>query len=805
MPYSMKRVVVIGSGTMGGAIAAHVANAGIPVYLLDIAPDRLTPEEQQKGLTLESPAVRNRIVRQGWERVLKARPPALFSSRCAELVTLGNLEDNFGWLAEADWIVEAVVENLEIKQRLMARIDEVRRPDAIVTTNTSGIPIHQIAENRSESFRRHFFGTHFFNPPRYMRLLEIIPTSDTDLQILAFFRDFAERMLGKGVVLAKDRPNFIANRLGTFAALWTIKQAMEHDYTVEEVDALTGTVLGRPKSATFRLLDMVGVDIMGYVAKNLYPAVPDDEQREVLQVPAPIAALMERGWLGDKSGQGFYKKVQGEGGQREFWALDLKTLEHRPPQKADLPMLKQAKKIDDLGERLRFLMSQRDDRAGRFVEAILLPTLAYTARRIPEISDSLVDVDNAMKWGFNHEQGPFETWDAIGVPESLERMKELGIAVAPWVEKMLECGYTSFYRREGARRLVYSPVQGGYEPIPERQGVIELNERRRLGSEIARNDSASLIDLGDGVLCLEFHSKMNTLDLEIIDMARRALEELEKDRWVGLVIGNQGSDFSVGANAFLFLMAVQSGQLNLLEQQSQTMHSLLQAIRFSPKPVVTAPFGRTLGGGVEVVLHGSRICAAAETYMGLVEVGLGIIPGAGGCKEMVRRVLSPAMQVPNTDPLPHLQRIFETLGMAKVAGSAEEARELGFLSEADRIEMNSDRLIGSAKQFVLDLVDAGYKPPVRGKNCYAVGREGFAALEVGIYLLKQGGYISEYDAHVGKKLAYVLSGGDLSSPQWVSEEYFLELERETFLSLLGEQKTIERITYMLQHGKPLRN
>ena len=804
MTYRINRAVVIGSGTMGGGIAAHLANAGIRAVLLDIVPNSLSPDEEKKGLQLESRAVRNRIVQTGWDRVVKSSPPALMSKNAANLVTLGNLEDDFAVISEADWIIEVIIEKLEPKQQLMERIEATRKPGSIVSTNTSGIPVNQIAEGRSDEFKQHFLGTHFFNPPRYMKLLEMIPTADTAPEVVQFMRHFFEDRLGKGVVIAKDTPNFIANRIGTMGGAAAMRYVVEQGYSIEEVDALTGSLIGNPKSGTFRLGDIVGIDVMVNVANNLYSAVPDDESREYLLAPAPVQGLIERGMLGQKSGIGFYKTVKGEGGTKEFWVLDWESGEHRAPREVDLPIIRQAKKQGDLPARLKFLVSQGEDRGGKLIADTLLPMLAYAARRVPEISDHLYDVDNALRWGFAKKLGPFQMWDAIGVAEGVALMAARNLHVADWVTQMLAAGNTTFYRVADDAEQVFSPVTMDYEAVPQSEWALDLDELRANGKEVARNDSASLLDLGDGVLCFEFHSKMNALDSDINAMGMQAMELLKDERWVGMVVGNQGQDFCIGANIFMLLVAAQSEQYDQVDALVRQGHKLMMAMRYSPKPVVTAPFGRVLGGGAEVAMHGGRVCAAAETYIGLVEVGVGLIPGAGGVKEFVRRVITPAMKAPDADPTPYLQRVFEQIGMAKVGGSAFEAREHGFLTEADRIVMNADDVLGRAKQFVLDLAESGYLPPEKTK-LYAAGRDGLAAMRVGVWMMQQGGYISEYDAVVGNRLAYAIAGGDLSGPQWVDEEYFLDREREMFLELIREPKTIERIMFMLQNNKPLRS
>ncbi len=804
MTYRINRAVVIGSGTMGGGIAAHLANAGIHALLLDIAPTTLTPEEEKKGLKLESRAVRNRIVQTGWDRVVKSSPPALMTKAAASLVSLGNLEDDFAAVSEADWIIEVIIEKLEPKQQLMERIEAARKPGSIVSTNTSGIPVSQIAAGRSAEFKQHFLGTHFFNPPRYMKLLELIPTGDTSPEVVQFVRTFAEERLGKGVVIAKDTPNFIANRIGTMGGAAAMKYVVEQGYSIEEVDALTGSLIGNPKSGTFRLGDIVGIDVMVNVAHNLYSAVPDDESREYLLAPAPVQGLIERGFLGQKSGTGFYKTVKGAGGQKEFWVLDWETGEHRAPREVDLPIIRLAKKQGDLPARLKFLVNQGEDRGGKLIADTLLPMLAYAARRVPEISDHLYDVDNALRWGFAKDLGPFQMWDAIGVAEGVKLMQDRDLQVADWVHAMLAAGNPTFYRKNDGAEQVFSPVTLDYETVPQSQWAIDLDELRASGKEVARNDSASLIDLGDGVLGFEFHSKMNALDSDINAMGMQAMDLLKDAKWVGMVVGNQGGDFCIGANIFMIMLAAQSEQYDQIDDLVRQGHQLMMAMRYSPKPVVTAPFGRVLGGGAEVTMHGGRVCAAAETYIGLVEVGVGLIPGAGGVKEFVRRVITPAMKAPDADPTPYLQRVFEQIGMAKVGGSAFEAREHGFLGEADRIVMNADDLLGRAKQFVIDLAESDYTPPLKEK-LYAAGRDGLAAMRVGVWMMQQGGFITEYDAAIGNKLAYVIAGGDLSGPQWVDEEYFLDREREAFLELVREPKTMERIVYMLQNNKPLRS
>ncbi|HEX7316339.1 MAG TPA: 3-hydroxyacyl-CoA dehydrogenase NAD-binding domain-containing protein [Pyrinomonadaceae bacterium] len=803
MSYTIKSVVVIGSGTMGGGIAAHAANAGLRVYLLDVAPKELTPEEEKKGLKLESPQVRNRIVGAALERLKKSKPAAFFTPEAAELVTVGNLEDNFEWVSKADWIVEAIVEQLEPKRELFARIERVRKAGSIVTSNTSGLPIHSIAEGLSEEFRAHLLGTHFFNPPRYMKLLEVIPTAETKPEVVAFMNEFAERRLGKGVVVCKDTPNFIANRLASVLGASTLGFVLENGYTVEEADAILSPLIGRPKTGLFRLQDLVGLDVSSAVGENLYQLIPDDETREVLRnqnLGSLRTTQMERGRLGDKTGQGFYKKPP-KGGKADILSLDLETFEYRERREPDIPSIKEALKLKSLPERLRFVLKQ-DDKAGRLARHAVYHTLGYAARRVPEITDRIVDIDRAMRWGYSHELGPFELWDALGVRETADAMEREGVAVADWVREMLDAGHETFYRESEGARSYYDPARRAYAFEASDELKIELARLKSSGRVVRENRGASLIDLGDGVACLEFHTKMNTLDADVAEMLRASIEEVESGDWRGLVIGNEAADFSVGAN-----LAGGVSDPAMIEKAVRGMQDALTAVRFCSKPVVTAPSGRALGGGCEVSMAGARALAAAETYMGLVEVGVGLIPAAGGCKEFVRRVVSPPMRAAgNADPVPFLQQALQTIATAKVSTSGAEARAFGYLTDADLIVMNRDHQLAEAKRLVLELADAGYVPPVRGaKSCYAAGRDALAALRAGLYIMQQGGYMSEYDLHVSGKVAWVLCGGSVSSAQWVDEQYFLDLEREAFVSLCGEPKTIERITHMLSTGKPLRN
>ncbi|MDQ4003200.1 MAG: 3-hydroxyacyl-CoA dehydrogenase/enoyl-CoA hydratase family protein, partial [Actinomycetota bacterium] len=663
---------------------------------------------------------------------------------------------------------------------------------------------HQIAEGRSEAFKKRFLGMHFFNPPRYLKLLEIIPTEDTDPELVEEVRAFGERVLGKGGVMAKDTPNFIGNRLGSFSGMNSMRYAFENGYGVEEVDAITGPLIGRPKTATFRLNDQVGLDIAVGVAENLYELVPEDESRESIKPPETLKKMVENNLLGSKTGAGFYKREKRDG-ETVFDVLNLKTFEHEPPQNPDLPLVGEARKQGDLGARLRYIMGRaEEDRHARYLRDTILPDLAYASRRVPEISDNLENVDHAMEWGYGQEAGPFRMWDLLGVRETVEQMESLDIEVASWVKEMLDDGNESFYKREGTKELQYSPVKGEYEPVREDPMIISLDALREEGKEISRNDSASLLDLGDGVMCFEIHSRGNSVDAAAVEMGYEALRRLEEeDGRVGLVIGNEGRNFSVGADLGEVAEGVQQGDLARLGEAVEAFQNLLMGFRFASKPIVSAPHGQTLGGGAEIALHSDRIVVGGETYMGLVETGVGLIPAGGGTKEMVRRIVSSAMHT-RAPSLPYVQEIFQSIAQAKVSGSALEAQEMGFLKEDDRVVMNGDHLISAAKREVLDLAN-GYAPPVREKAIYAAGTVTRAALEVEAKTLQWGRYATEYDGVIAGHLARVLTGGDLSTPQWVTEDYILRLEKEAFIELLKNEKTQERIGAMLETGKPLRN
>ncbi len=802
MMRDIKTAAVLGAGTMGAGIAALLAGVGIKVHLLDIVPKELTPEEKAKGLTLQDPVVRNRIVNAGLQRALKASPALFFDTNDAQLITVGNTEDNLDRLGEADWIVEAVFERLDVKQDTFAKIEKFRKKGSIVSSNTSGIALKAITQKSSPELKKHTLITHFFNPVRYMKLLEIIPGEETDPEILKFMMDFAERRLGKGVVLAKDTPNFIANRIGIFGISYLLKAMLEEDYKIEEIDAIFGPALGRPKSAVFRTVDLVGLDVMADVMKNIYENLPHDPMREVYRLPEFAQKMLERGLLGRKTGKGFYQEKMVDG-KREFWVFDYKTLDYRPQEKVDYPSLSKASQQSGVGDKIKAVVYS-EDRAGRIAWKVLSETLLYSARLIPEISDNIYSIDNAMKWGFNWDLGPFETWDAIGVRESVERMKREGKQIPKIVEDLLARG-ESFYQKKESKKLYFDVQTKGYHELPRPVGVLVLSELKEDKKRIIKETpGASLIDLGDGVACLEFHTYMNAIDADIIEMLSASLEEVRKRDLVGLVIGNEGQNFSVGANIGLVLGAIQSKAWQQLEQMVRAFQDANMAIKYFEKPVVAAPFNMTLGGGSEIVLHCARVRAHCELYMGQVEFGVGVIPAAGGCKELWARQLENLPEDANIDLFPFLQRVFELIGLAKVATSAKEAKKLGLLRRDDKITMNRDRLIADAKKDVLALAMMGYEPP-RPRKLKVTGRSGYAALQIAIKNFQWGKRITDHEALMAQKLARVLTGGDVPPGTELTEQQMLDLEREEFLALCGTQKTQERIQHMLATGRPLRN
>jgi 3-hydroxyacyl-CoA dehydrogenase len=799
MSYNIRKAAVIGSGTMGGGIATLLAAVGVDTILLDIPAKGTQPGD--------APSKRNAIVINNLKTAQKARPPQVFSAADLDHIRVGNIDDNLDWVGEADWIIEVVVERLDIKQSLMARVAEFARPDAIISTNTSGIPLKDIAANLDESFTRRFLGTHFFNPPRHLHLLEVIPHHNTDPEVIAFIQEYGTRVLGKGVVVCKDTPNFIGNRFMSMSGMQAMNYALDNGYTVEEVDALTGPLIGRPKTATFNLNDLVGFDIAVHVARNLYDAIPDDPARDVLAHPKSAELsqkMLDNNWLGRKTNQGFYHMRKGASGEKELWALNLQTMEYEPPTKPRFDSVGEYRKVEPLGERIRLLMNA-DDRAGKYLWHLHAFYLAYASHRVPEITDTIVNIDNAQKWGFGHDMGPFAIWDAIGVDATIKSFEDAGYPIADWVKKMVASGSATFYQYDAKGQAVgyYSPQDSKYLPLVSDPREITVASLKANERKVAGNAGASVYDIGDGVALLEYHSQAYAIDQDLVEMSYKALEILESD-FDALVVSHDGERFCIGANVFMVAMSVQNDMLDQLDETIRQLQNLTQAMRYASKPVVVAPFNMALGGGVELLMSGAKIVAHAELYAGLVEVGVGLIPAGGGCKELVRRVVSPVMASnENADPLPHLQQAFEAIAVAKVSTSAKEARELGFLSAGDKIVMNRSHLMGEAKQTALEMAN-GYTPLKPGK-VYAAGRDAYSALLLGVEGFREGGYATDYDAHIARKVAYVLTGGALAQPQWVSQQYILDLEREAFMQLVVEPKTLERITHMLQTNKPLRN
>jgi 3-hydroxyacyl-CoA dehydrogenase len=793
MKYNVRRAAVVGAGTMGAAIAAHLANAGVPVTLLDITPEGAAGADRE---------ARNAIVQAGWKRCLEARPANLMSTDLASLVTLGNLDDDIGDLAGADWIVEAVLEDLAVKQKLMARVDELRKPTAIVSSNTSGIRVRDISAGRSPGFKAHFLGTHFFNPPRYLKLLEVIPLPETEPEVVDFITWFGGARLGKGVVLCKDTPNFIGNRIASGTNAFAMEYILKNGYTVEEVDAITGPLIGRPKTATFRLIDLVGVDVWYHVGANLAPLIPHDRiAQKYLSAAGPeelFQAMLDRKWLGNKTHVGFYKETTTDG-RREFWPLDLQKLEHVAPAKPRFDSVKQALELPALAARLKVMLDAQD-RAGELVRALTYQAFEYASSLIPEIADDAQPMDDAMRWGYGHDSGPFELWDALGVAETAERMAAAGHPAAAWVRQMLAAGNPSFYQYEDGNKLAVYDVPGG-----RYRRLTGPGERLSLGRTpvLDQNAGASLRDLGDGMACLEFHTKMNALDDDIMNMLNSSLDRVERD-FNGLVIGSQAENFSAGANVFMIVVGAQQEMWDVLDTAARRLQDLNMRMRYFAKPIVAAPAGLALGGGCEIALHAPRVVAAAETYMGLVETGVGIIPAGGGTKEMLRRLVNPLMRIENAEPLAALQRTFLQIGQARVSTSAAQAREMGLLRGEDRVVMNRADVLAEAKREVLHMAEGGYCPPAP-ESIFVAGRDALAALRIGAFMFREGRYISPYDAHVADKLAAVLCGGGLTRPQWVSEQYVLDLEREAFLSLCGQKETQARMWSVLQTGRPVRN
>src|SRR5882762_6116652 len=810
----IQKVAVLGAGTMGSRIAAHLANAGAATVLLDIVAPNSAPDLK--------PGARSQIAAAGLDGARKSKPAAFFEASLANLVTVGNFDDDLAKVADADWIIEAVVENLDLKRALLRKVDEHRGPGTIITTNTSGLPVAKIAEGFPDDFRRNWFGTHFFNPPRYMRLLEVIPTPETDQAAIAKISQFCDIHLGKSIVRAKDTPNFIGNRIGIFSMLNVMRLMQAMDFTIEEIDALTGQAVGWPKSATFRLTDMVGLDIVGHVVANMAQNVHDE--RSDLVLPDFCKQMLEHKWLGDKTKGGFYKKTKGGDGEDSRLAIDWKTLEYHPQGKPKFPTLDMAKNLEDTGARVSMLLGldgsgNKPDKAGLFLWLALSELWTYAANRIPEISDTVVEIDRAMRMGFNWELGPFELWDAAGVQASVARMQAEGLPVAVNAGKLLACGKTSWYTdaaNAASGKAYFDLSSGAQKPVDAAAGVWSAAVAKKSRGIVKKNSGASLIDLGDGVACLEFHSKMNSLGGDILSLITKTLKPGgEGDSFDAFVITNDAANFSVGANLMLLLMSIQEGEWDEVDLAIRQFQGMTQAIKFSPKPVVSAPFGLTLGGGCELSLHAAARQPHAELYMGLVEVGVGLLPGGGGCKEMLLRAIDSAASIrpagsrnesrETVELVEAMKKTFETIATAKVATSAAEARGLGFLDHSDVITMNRDRVLADAKARAQELCRAGYQAPVPRADIPAPGENMLATLKMGVYLMRQGDFITEHEAKLGTKIAEVLCGGNVTPGSLLSEQYLLDLEREGFKSLCGEKKTQERIQFTLKTGKTLRN
>ncbi|MEK4131019.1 3-hydroxyacyl-CoA dehydrogenase/enoyl-CoA hydratase family protein [Solibacillus sp. FSL W8-0474] len=794
MSYKIQKVAVLGSGVMGSGIAAHLANIGIPTLLLDIAPRELTKDEEAKGLTLDSKAVKNRFANSAMQKLLKQKPAPLSAKKNLALITPGNFEDDLEKLKDVDWIIEVIVEKLDIKKGLFEKIDAVRKPGTIISSNTSGVSINTMAEGRSEDFQEHFLGTHFFNPPRYLKLLEVIPANTTKPEVVNFMKSFGEDVLGKGVVIAKDTPNFIANRIGTYGLIVTMNEMVARNYSVGEVDSVTGPIIGRPKSATFRTLDVVGLDTFAHVAKNVYDQTTGAEQAVFEESPI-LKKMVSNGWLGAKSGQGFFKK---EG--KEILQLNLSTFEYEPNKKLVAPSLEMAKQAKGPGGKLKVLIYAKD-RVGELLWNSFAPTLLYSAQLMGEIADDIVAIDNAMKWGFGWAQGPFEMWDAIGVEKSVAKMKEEGREIPEFVSGLLDKGFSTFYTEIDGDLAYYNGTE--YVKVPVNEKAIDLKRYKKKHGVIKSNSGASLIDLGDGIALLEFHSKSNAIGLDIVQMINFSVDEVEKN-FKGLVIGNQGKNFCVGANLAMILMEAQDDNIFELDFVIKSFQQAMRRIKYSTKPVVAAPFQMALGGGAEVCLPAAHIQASAETYMGLVEVGVGLIPGGGGNLGLYEKFIKGLPQGVEVDYQHIANKVFETIAMAKVSTSGEEARENNFLNFADGISVNPDHLIYDAKQAALALAEAGYTPPVKRK-VKVVGAPGYATLLLGAQGMFDSGYITEHDLKIAKKLAYVIAGGKVPYGTEVSEEYLLNLEKQAFLELVADQKSQMRMQHMLVKGKPLRN
>lgn len=799
MNRTIRKVAVLGSGIMGSRIACHFANIGVEVLLLDITPREMTEEEKKKGLSLDSPVVKNRIVQSSFDSALKSNPAPLYHKKFASRIRLGNFTDDMQRIKDCDWTIEVVVENLEIKKKVYDEVEKYRRTGTLITSNTSGIPIHLMAEGRSEDFQRHFCGTHFFNPPRYLKLLEIIPTPKTDPKIVNFLMRYGDLFLGKTTVLCKDTPAFIANRVGIYGIMKAVDSMRKLDLNIDEVDKLTGPVIGRPKSATFRTSDVVGLDTLIKVANNLYAGLPNDEGRDMFKMPEEIKKLEENKWLGDKTGQGFYKKSKNSKGETEILTLDLKSFEYKPKAKAKFATLETTKTIDNLKARFKVLFAGKD-KAGEFYRDSFYGLFQYVSNRIPEIADELYKIDDAVCAGFGWEIGPFETWDAVGLEETVKNMEALGYKPKQWIYDMLAAGNKSFYKIEKGERKYYDIPTHTYKSIPGKSEFIILENLSE--NVVWKNAESKVLDIGDGVINFSWHSKSYTLGSAVMEGLNKAIDLAEKN-YRGLVVGHQGSDFSLGANLGLVFMYAIEQDYDEIDFMVRAFQNSTMRLRYSSIPVVVCPQGRTLGGGCEMTLHADLAQAAAETYVGLVEVGVGLIPAGGGTKEFTKRV-SDSLEEGDVE-LNALQNAFMNIATAKVALSAEEAREMKILRPHDRVSINRDRQIADAKEAVIELADAGYTMPVQARNIKVQGRTGMALFMAGVNGMRMGNYISDHDVKIALKIANIMCGGDLTAPQEVSEQYLLDLEREAFVSLCGEKKTLERIQSILTGGKPLRN
>ena len=795
----IRKVAVLGSGVMGSAIACHFANIGCRVLLMDIAPKELTEEEKSKGLTLDNKIVKNRIVQSSFDRAIKSNPGPIYSKKFLSRITLGNFGDDMTKIKDCDWTIEVVVENLEVKKKVYEEVEKHRKAGTLITSNTSGIPIHLMTEGRSEDFKKNFCGTHFFNPPRYLRLLEIIPTPFTDPDVIKFLMHYGDLYLGKTTVLCKDTPAFIANRIGVYGIMKVLDSMKKLELNIDEVDKLTGPVIGRPKSATFRTTDLVGLDTMVKVSSNLHQALPNDEEREKFIIPPPILKMEQQKWLGDKTGQGFYKKSKSTKGETEILTLDLATFEYKPKAKTKFATLESTKTIDDLKQRFPVLLAGTD-KAGEFYRDSFYSIFSYVSNRIPEVADELYKIDDAVCAGFGWELGPFETWDAVGVEKSLKAMETAGKKPNQWVYEMVASGNKSFYKVENGQEKYYDIPSKSYKIIPGKEEFIILDNLA--DKVIWKNAESKITNLGDGVINFAWHSKSYTLGSAVFEGLNKAIDLAEKEH-TGLVIGHQGADFSLGANLGLVFMYAIEQEYDEIDFMVRQFQNLVMRIRYSSVPVVVCPQGRTLGGGCEMTMHADLVQAAAETYVGLVEVGVGLIPAGGGTKEFTKRV-SDSLEEGDVE-LNALQNAFMNIATAKVALSAEEAREMGVLRKGDRISINKDRQLKDAKSAVLELAEIGYTMPVQANNIRVQGRAGLALFTAGVYGMRMGNYISDHDQKIALKIANVMCGGDLTAPQEVSEQYLLDLEREAFVSLTGEKKTLERIQSILTGGKPLRN